>query len=132
MSGFRYQLMKGVADCRGDSFHIPQSVLAFLGNIKEMHFVTIEPGSVRGNHYHKGRKEFMFVNFDGPWSLAWSNTDDQELSTQEFDGRGGVIIEIPGEIVHAVKNTGVKRLYIVSCSDAPYAVADTERKVILE
>lgn len=132
MNGVRYQRLENASDRRGDSFHIPQSVFGFIGAVQEMHFVTIEPGAVRGNHYHRGRKEFMFVHHDGPWLLAWSNPQAQDTSIQEFDGEGGVIVEISSEIVHAVKNQGANTLHVVSCSDAPYDAVDTERVVILE
>ena len=132
MTKLRFHYLESASDRRGDSFHIPESVFKFMGDIDEMHFVTIEPGGVRGNHYHWGRKEFMFVYYDGAWVLAWRHRDAQEISIQEFSGRGGVIVEIASEIVHAVKNKGENTMHLLSCSNAPYIASDTERVVILE
>ena len=131
MTELRIQRLEGASDRRGDSFHIPQSVFEFMGSIKEMHFVTIEPGCVRGNHYHLGRKEFMFLYYDGPWLLAWCHSDAEDIAIQEFDGLGGVIVEIMPEIVHAVKNKGQNTMHLLSCSDTPYTAADTHRVAIL-
>ena len=132
MTVLRFQRLESASDPRGDSFRIPQGVLAFMGGINEMHFVTIEPGEVRGNHCHRGRKEFMFVYYGGDWMLAWRHRQVQDISTQEFTGGGGYVVEIAPDVVHAVKNTGNNTLYLLSCSDAPYTPADTERIVILE
>ncbi len=132
MSGLRCYRLQSNSDRRGHSFHLPQSVFEFMGSIHEMHFVTIEPGGVRGNHYHRGRKEFMLVYFDGAWELAWCRPGAQDISVQEFSDSGGVIVEIAPEIVHAVKNKGMSTMHLVSCSDAPYISSDTVRVVILE
>jgi dTDP-4-dehydrorhamnose 3,5-epimerase-like enzyme len=132
MTELRFQRLESASDRRGDSYHIPQSVFEFMGGIEEMHFVTIEPGCVRGNHYHRGRKETMFVYYDGDWVLAWRRPGAKDISVQEFSDRGGVIVEIAPEIVHAVKNKGVNTIHLLSCSDASYTPSDTERVVILE
>ena len=132
MTALRIHRLKSAADLRGDSFHIPQDIFEFIGSINEMHFVTIEPGGVRGNHCHRGRKEFMFIYYDGDWVLAWRHRTAQDVSIQEIAGGGGYVVEIASDIVHAVKNKGTNTLYLVSCSDAPYTPADTERIVILE
>ncbi len=130
--GINIHWLKSARDERGDSFHVPDEIFDFLGGVSEMHFVTLVPGAVRGNHYHIGRKEFIFAYFTSPWRLAWRSKDEHTITTREFSGEGGVIVSIDSAVVHAVKNTGDTTLYLVSCSDAPYTAADTVRESILE
>ncbi len=132
MNSLEVYPLKVGSDSRGDSFFVPTSVFHYIGTIHEMHYVTIEPGKVRGNHYHRGRKEFVILIFHGTWKLAWRSLGTGSVNTRDFNGRGGVILQIDSEVVHAIKNTGDSPLHLVSCSNARSTLADTSWEVILE
>ena len=122
----------GKDDSRGTSFRVPRGSLDFLDKLVEMHYATINPGSVRGNHYHRERKELLFVNFMSSWQFAWQPVATQNIHTQAFSGAGGIVIHIEPEVIHAIKNTGDTPLYIVACSNNIPVANDTEWVVILE
>ena len=132
MSLLQILSLEGASDPRGDSFNVPNGAFHYIGSINEMHYVTIAPGSVRGNHYHRGRKEIILLVFDGSWKLAWRSPNTESVTIQEFDGKGGKILLIDPGVVHAIKNTGDGPLQLVSCSNLPSTPTDTERVVLLK
>ncbi len=119
------------SDIRGDSFHFPRAVFDYLGAIKELHYATVDPGAVRGNHYHIDRKEMLFVYFSSAWKLAWRTLASDTIETRDFSGQGAVIIHIDANVVHAIKNTGKQTLHLVSCSNARAEASDTDWQNIL-
>ena len=53
---------------RGASFSFPQEIFDFLGNVDEVHMAEIVPGAVRGNHYHRSKKEVLVIWY--AWYVA--------------------------------------------------------------
>ena len=132
MNSLEVYSLEVASDPRGERCNVPSSVFNYIGMISDMHYVTIEPGKVRGNHYHQGRKEIITLIFHSAWKLAWRSLDTGSVITREFNGMGAVVIQIDPEVVHAIKNTGNSPLHLVACSDAPSMLADTSWEVILE
>ena len=119
------------ADGRGWWTALPPQALAFLGRVAECHWVSIEPGAVRGNHAHADRREVVLVRHDGPWRLAWSCPGGRPLE-RRFAGRGVVCVGFHPDLAHALRNEGPSALWVVSCSDRPATAEDTRRVVLLE
>lgn len=123
--------LKNAKDARGDAFYVPQEVFEYMGSINEMHYVTIEPGAVRGNHYHRARKECIVLYYTDAWEFAWRFAAEKRTITQRFDGKGAVSITIDAQVIHAIKNTGHRPVHIVACSHTPPQPEDTVRVVIM-
>lgn len=104
-------------DGRGESFYIPREAIEFIGSVDEIHFAAIEPGAVRGNHYHVGRRESIFVRYRDQWKLAWRARGNRETLERAFKGEGGILIMVEPEVVHAIKNLGTQSMHLVSCSN---------------
>lgn len=105
------------SDNRGYLFNVPDQVLEFINKIEEIHLASVEPEGIRGNHYHLNKKEALVISYDDSWTFAWSVKDDTKIYKRNFTGIGHVIIEVDKCLGHAIKNTGKKRLTIVSFTD---------------
>ena len=75
-------------DQRGSSYTIEEQQLAFLGSVKDVHFSTTLPGHMRGNHFHRLRKEVLVVRFEDSWTLAWDQGEGTVNELRKFDGAG--------------------------------------------
>jgi hypothetical protein len=104
-------------DSRGSSFTIPASALQYLGSIADIHVADILPGAVRGNHFHKVRREVVCIRFSDEWSFYWDSGADTPTQTERFAGSGLVLIEIGPGASHAVRNDCRSPLHLVDLSD---------------
>lgn len=103
-------------DDRGWSFFLPAHWALFLGNVEDVHPMSIEPGYVRGNHFHRERRELFLVFFTGAWSMRWDSGPDTAVRSKRFDGGGVVMVEIEPMASHAIVNDGSHQLYVVGLS----------------
>jgi oxalate decarboxylase/phosphoglucose isomerase-like protein (cupin superfamily) len=106
-------------DERGVSFS-DQMWKTFLQRVKDIHIATIRPGAVRGNHYHRERREVLFVMYFDDWSFHWEAEAGGSFLQRRFRGSGCVTITVEPEISHAVRNDGRVDLFMVGVSDANY------------
>jgi dTDP-4-dehydrorhamnose 3,5-epimerase-like enzyme len=65
----RIILLEDTGDHRGGSFAIPGPCLEFLDSVRDVHIASMRPGEVRGNHYHRDRREILCVVYTGQWSF---------------------------------------------------------------
>jgi len=113
-------------DPRGEIFNIAAADLGFLGAARNLHFGTVTPRSVRGNHYHEQAKELLVVRFQDAWRFAWAASDCTEIQFRGFQQAGCVLIRIDTGIAHAVENLGVTDLSILSVTNRPYQPDDPD------
>jgi dTDP-4-dehydrorhamnose 3,5-epimerase-like enzyme len=107
-------------DGRGGSFSPPRRWLKHLRALEDLHIATIRPGKVRGNHYHTARRELLMVVYRDRWSLHWDCGEGTEPSQRHFDGSGAVLVAVPRLWSHAIRNDGVRDLWLVGASDVAY------------
>lgn len=124
------QPLTNYGDNRGFSFVIPTQVFGFLETVQEMHVVQLLPNAIRGNHYHQQRKEALIVLYEDQWLFAWQEANAEASQQHIFTGQGAVLITLPANTVHALKNIGQHNLTAISYSNLD--LMDTVRKVILE
>jgi len=118
-------------DARGYSFTAPAEALEFVGAIKDMHFASVLPGAVRGNHFHLRRREAIVILAESPWSFHWHNIGGATPQRADFSRTGATLILIVPGAAHAVRNDGNKVLSLVAFSSEPYDPAETvARKLI--
>ena len=120
-----------VAQPRGYSCALPDDLFRFLGEVREMHMVSIDSGMVRGNHVHHTGNEALIVRYESPWIFAWQQPG-QSIRQQNFSGTGARLLLIPAGLIHALKNSGTEPLHLVSCSDCHADVSDTSWQQILD
>jgi oxalate decarboxylase/phosphoglucose isomerase-like protein (cupin superfamily) len=107
-------------DVRGSSYAVPTELLHGQFPVADMHIATIEPGAVRGNHYHAVRREILVVMAMDRWSLHWDEGADTAVRRRNFDGPGAVLITVPIGMSHAIRNDGTVPIRMVGLSDGPY------------
>ncbi len=122
-------------DHRGDNFMISHEIFSLFGKIDTMHVADILPGALRGNHYHIAQKEILLVIFKDSWEFGWGACASEIPCIRKFSGSGGVLIQIPPHIAHALKNTGRVPMTIAAIYSEQKAktVGDqTVRKILLK
>lgn len=131
MTGIRIAELEPHDDGRGESLRVPAGGLSGIGNVAEMHCVTIVQGAVRGNHAHPRRSETMVVRSSGPWTLAWRIPPSAEVCTRTFDGTRVVFLRVDAGVFHALRNDGSDPLSVVSFSDGALTAGDTVWETLL-
>jgi dTDP-4-dehydrorhamnose 3,5-epimerase-like enzyme len=112
--------LKDSGDARGSSFSVPAELFAGPFPVADMHVATIEPGAVRGNHYHAQRREILVVLAADRWSLHWDEGVGAPVRQREFTGPGAVLVTVPTGMSHAIRNDGVVAIQLMGLSDGPY------------
>ena len=87
--------LKDSGDVRGSSFSVPAELFARPFPVADMHVATIEPGAVRGNHYHALRREVLVITAVDRWSLHWDEGAGTPARQREFSGPGAVLVTVP-------------------------------------
>ena len=131
--GISFRLLRNNGDDRGSSFNLPADAYEFIGSIVDVHAAIIKPNSIRGNHYHIGRKEIIIVLFNDSFTLGWDRGERTISEQKTFSGKGAVAIYIKGGISHAIKNTGTKDISIFACNNSVYdkGIPDTIKRNVL-
>jgi len=105
------------ADERGDKYFIPVEAIDFIGAVREMHYVSMHPGAIRGNHTHDGAKEMVIASYAGEWQCVWREAEGRDLRVETLCGQGTVAVLIPPCIPHTFVNSGSKTVYLYCFSD---------------
>ncbi len=119
-------------DYRGYIVNVPEEVFDFIVNIKDIHIGSIASNSIRGNHYHKIKKEALIIIYSDSCTFAW-NSKDEIINIKEFTGKGCILVKIKNGLGHAIKNTGKDLITIVAFSDYKFVEEnpDTFSKVLI-
>ncbi|MGV6858155.1 MAG: hypothetical protein ACWA5X_04210 [bacterium] len=113
------------SDNRGESVAIPEAFFTQFGHLQELHYVTVNPGAVRGNHAHQ-REEMLLVHHSDSWSLLWWGSRSTQIEQRLFSGDGSLLMSIPAGLFHALKNTGAAPMQVVSASAKTRQSHDTQ------
>ncbi len=118
-------------DARGVSFSAPAEALAFVGRMADVHLASTEPEAVRGNHYHLRRREAIVVMPGPKWSFHWDEGEGSTAQHRAFDGGRAVLILVPPDASHAMRNDGHSTLWWMAISSETYDPAESvARKVV--
>ena len=120
-------------DRRGFSYTLQPPQLAFLGPVQDVHFSLTLPGHIRGNHFHRVRREVLVVRYEDAWTLAFDQGQDTGVEVRKFAGSGTIAVEIEPLASHAVRNDGQRPLLIFALCNGPYDPAhpDAYARVVL-
>lgn len=112
-------------DPRGSTFEpVDETTLASSRNV---HVVVSGPGHVRGNHAHLRGTEALIVR--GPARVV---LEDDGVRSEHAVERGRVVrFLLPAGVAHAVQNTGVEPMVLVSFGTEPHAPHNTVPRRLL-
>jgi len=113
-------------DQRGFSYSLQVQQFAFLGSVEDVHFTWTLPGHIRGNHFHRFRKEVLIVRFEDAWTLAFDQGEGTAVASRTFAGSGTVAVEIEPLASHAVRNDGQLPLLIFAMTNGLYDPANPD------
>ena len=99
--------------------------LAAPFELRDAHVMTLEPGHVRGNHFHRVRHEVLLMLPLATWSFHWDSGEGTEVQTQRFEGDAAAVL-IPPNCSHAIRNDGQSLLYLVGLADLRYDPDDPD------
>jgi UDP-2-acetamido-2,6-beta-L-arabino-hexul-4-ose reductase len=77
-----------------------------------LHTVSLEPGSIRGNHVHPRVTEWLLF-CGGPFLVVWQDEGAEVVRQKQITDQQTFLVIPPG-VKHAVKNTGNTLLYLVA------------------
>lgn len=117
-------------DERGRAWQVGKGV-DFLSAIEDVHLMTLKPGHVRGNHFHRDKREILIVEYAEEWALLWDDGPEGESRERCFEQAGVVTVLVPPGCAHTVENRGSGTMRIVAISDRPYdrSAPDAHRRV---
>jgi len=127
----RFVDLRNEGDARGFSVTTPPEALEYVGRTADVHLASINPGAIRGNHYHvKTRMAIMIL--PGPnWSFHWDEGEDTQSQQRIFDGTRTILMLVATGASHAVRNDGRAPLWMLAILSEPYDPVDrVARKVV--
>ena len=74
---------------------------------------TARPGQVKGNHYHKKKKEWYCVIKGRGLLRIWRENTDENKEL-EIGERNMVLVEIPTGYFHSIKALGNQEMYLLA------------------
>jgi len=120
-----------LGDARGYSFTAPAEAIEFVGAIQDVHFASVLPGAVRGNHFHLRRREAIVIFAQSPWSFHWDEGSATAPQHIAITRPGATLITVAPGAWHAVRNDGNQVMTLAAFSSEPYDPAETvARKLI--
>lgn len=78
----------------------------------QVSYATSKPGAIRGNHYHKRKKEIICV-IEGEAMMRMRNGGDNEIKEYSVSGKKLQAFEMPLGWTHNVENTGKEELKLL-------------------
>jgi UDP-2-acetamido-2,6-beta-L-arabino-hexul-4-ose reductase len=96
-----------------------------MGAAGEVIYASIIPGKIRGNHYHKFKKE-LFCVIEGIAKFKMRNIETGEKREYKVSGDKLQIIEIFPLWTHSVENIGNTDVKFIEWANMPYNPASPD------
>jgi dTDP-4-dehydrorhamnose 3,5-epimerase-like enzyme len=97
--------------------------------LSNLHIASVQPGCIRGNHYHIHATEWLLI-FGGAANFYWRSSEVGTIHEEEIKGSAPVLFEIPPGIEHAVLNRSEKEIFLMAFRNI--ADADTIQSHIVK
>ena len=108
----------------------PLEVIGVSGNaLNNLHIASIQPGCIRGNHYHTHATEWLLI-FGGAARFFWRSMEEENIHEEWIKGSAPVLFEIPPGIEHAVINRSENEIFLMAFRNI--ADADTIQSPIVK
>ena len=83
------------------------------GGYYNVHIPSMNPGTVRGNHYHPGKKEYVVILGGNCRVIAEGPGNQKPGRKLYFEDQPEWMLVFPANVAHAIKNEGDKALYLL-------------------
>lgn len=95
----------------------------------QIYMATIEPGHIRGNHYHSVKTEY-YALLDGAVLLAVEDIATGERKNIEIEAGSGkaVRIRVGPKVAHAIKNISEKAIILCAYTNIEYNSENPDQK----
>jgi len=91
----------------------------------QIYFTATRPTMARANHYHKRKTEWFCV-IKGEAKLVIRGVNDKKTNEIIMKDGNLVVVKIPPNTVHSIKNIGNDMMYLISYVDEPYNPEDPD------
>ena len=103
-----------------------------LNDIYNIHLVSLNPGAIRGNHFHPRQTEYIYV-LGNQGKLVTVDIVTDKRSEKIVDGRNCSFVIVPQKVAHAIKNISTEKMYLLCYTDKPIIPQrDVIKKAILK
>ena len=85
--------------------------------IGDLHVVSMKPGKIRGNHYHKNSTEWILF-LGGNAKLIWREVGGRSIKSVMITGLTPKLYEVPPNVEHAIRNEDRHDIYVASINDS--------------
>lgn len=127
----RFVELQNDGDIRGFSFTAPREALGYVGRIADFHLASINPGAIRGNHYHLKTRMAIVILPGSKWSFHWDEGESTQPQQRIFDGSRTILILVAPGASHALRNDGPTTLWMLAISSEPYDPADRVARTVV-
>jgi len=93
--------------------------------IEKIHYSYSKPGSVRGNHYHKHRIEWLCVTH-GSGRIILEDNVTKERKELAVSGDSPVLVKIPPKITHAIENCASVPMHLLVIVNEEHSSTDSD------
>jgi len=80
------------------------------------HAASLEPGAVRGNHYHEHATEWLLL-FGGPVRILWQSPGQDVPREEKISAEAPAIFEIPPRHAHKIENLSSGPIFLMAFYD---------------
>lgn len=87
---------------------------------------TARPGQIKGNHYHKKKKEWYCVVRGRGLLRIWGRQKTNESKELEIGERNMVVVEIPTGYFHSIKALGNQEMYLLAYVSKAFDPSDPD------
>jgi oxalate decarboxylase/phosphoglucose isomerase-like protein (cupin superfamily) len=88
------------------------------------HLVSMEPGSIRGNHVHPRVTEWLLF-LGAPFLLVWQDEGSELVEKRRVDDHHTLVV-IPPRVKHAVQNLSAGPIYLTAFRSKAPDSSETE------
>src|SRR3989344_7014954 len=124
MNDVEIRKLKVLEDDRGAFFEVIRREHVG-GDFGQIYITTAKPGQVKGNHFHE-RKEEWFCVIKGEGELVLKDNSTGKQRRIKMGESDKLVVKIPANISHAIRNTGKDTLILLAYITEPYNEDDPD------
>jgi len=93
--------------------------------MEQIHLSFSRPGTIRGNHYHKNRTEWLCV-INGTGRVLLEDNVTKERNELTVSGDRPALIKISPNITHAIENCGKVPMHLLVITNEKHSSEDSD------